>query len=369
MIGGRSISTPLVALLLTMAPQIDDSIIDATPKDLNDGIPVSTLRQSGGDIDAILGLAEDIVAGKHEHIESLLIAHQGKLVFESYYRQGRPQLPHYQMSVTKSVTAFALGRAIQLGVLGMADLDRPVVDFLQEVDQSSLAPGAASITVADCLNMHSGIRVAQEKWAEAHRDPSTLKGQRQAQVYLSLTDPVTEESKTWKYQAVDSSLVMQVIEAVVPGSARDFIDREFLGKLGITDYEWPAESSGLPQSNAGMSLRSRDMLKLGMLAAQNGKWQGEPLISEAFVRKAVSPIHRNNEGISYGYFWFGQDYKLDGKIYPSTSCRGAGGQVILLIPGAGLIIAVTSDTEGGRSLEIPLRGFVPKIILPAFLRK
>ena len=110
------------------------------------------------------------------------------------------------------------------------------------------------------------------------------------------------------------------------------------------------------------------MLKIGMLAAQNGKWQGERLIPERFVKKALSPIYRNDEGDSYGYFWLGRDYKVDGKTYPSTTCRGAGGQLIFVIPDADLIIAVTSDTEGAQSLDIPMRGFVPRIILPAFVK-
>ena len=74
----------------------------------------------------------DPVKGKSTGtIDSLLIWSRGKLLFESYYRRSRANYPHYQMSITKSYTALALGRAIQLGYLKMEDLDKPAIGFLK----------------------------------------------------------------------------------------------------------------------------------------------------------------------------------------------------------------------------------------------
>jgi CubicO group peptidase (beta-lactamase class C family) len=92
-----------------------------------------------------------------------LIAHRGKLLFEPYYRRGRINYPHYQMSITKSYTAMAIGRAIQLGHLTMADLDKPVVGFLNRLDRSKLVPGAETITLAEAMNMRSGVRLGDAK--------------------------------------------------------------------------------------------------------------------------------------------------------------------------------------------------------------
>ena len=48
------------------------------------------------------------------NIDSLLLWHDGSLLLEAYYRRGRANYPHYQMSITKSYTAMAIGRAIEL---------------------------------------------------------------------------------------------------------------------------------------------------------------------------------------------------------------------------------------------------------------
>ena len=43
----------------------------------------------------------------------------------------------------------ALGRAIELGHLTMADLDRPAASFLKALDPSKFVAGAKAITLAE----------------------------------------------------------------------------------------------------------------------------------------------------------------------------------------------------------------------------
>ncbi len=344
-------------------PDLKSPFINAAPGDRNDGIPVGELGTDGGDKEAILKLAEEIAAGEQGETDSLLIFKDGKLLFESYYRRGRVNYPHYQMSITKSYTAMALGRAIQLGYLTMADLDKPAVNFLSEVDQSNLVEGATDITVAQAMNMGSGIRIDQKKAGELMKTPGILQGQGQIQTYLENSAPIPAAPREFKYQGSDPSITMQVLEAVVPGSASDFINEELLSKMGIIHYAWQDDVSGLPKSAAGSSFRSRDMLKWGMLVMNKGQWKGEQLIPAAFVEKATSRIHTNQQGASYGYFWWRHDAPVGDKTFDCKSGRGAGGQFILMFPELDLIGVVTSHNKGmGDMLKI-----FPERVLPGFL--
>jgi CubicO group peptidase (beta-lactamase class C family) len=311
----------------------------------------------------ILRFAREIADGEHGNVDSMLLFFRGKLLFESYYRRGRINYPHYQMSITKSYTAMALGRATQLGHLKMADLDRPVVSFLKKLDPSKLVPGATSIKLSEAMNMRSGIRLDPEKAKELRKQRARLRGQGQIQCYLEHSAPITKESKAFKYQAADAAMIMQVLEAVVPGSAKDFIKAEVLGKMGITNYAWQDDVSGLPKSAAGCCLRSRDMLKWGMMIMNKGRWQGEQLIPAAFVERATSRLRTNPQGTSYGYFWWRADMKVGGKSYDCKSCRGAGGQFILMLPELELVAVFTSHQKGmGDTLAV-----VPRKVLPAFI--
>ena len=245
----------------------------------------------------------------------------------------------------------------------MSDLNQPVINFLKDIDQSKIIAGAEQITLAQALNMKSGIRLDQAKANDLRKNTKLMMGQGQIQAYLQYSDPISSDEPGFKYQSSDPSIAMQVLETVVPGSARKFIKEELLAKLGITNFAWQNDVSGLPKSAAGSSMRSRDMLKWGMLVSNAGKWQGEQLIPAEYVKQATDRIHTNPQGTSYGYFWWRHDMKIGERTYDCKSGRGAGGQFLLMLPELNLIIVVTAHQRGvGKMLSS-----LPKELLPAFV--
>ncbi len=351
-------------------PYLSRPFIDLSPDDRNDGIPVGELGSDGGDKERILKYVRELANlssdPKTGNTDSLLISFNGRLVFESYFRRGRINYPHYQMSITKSYTAMALGRAIQLGHLTMNDLDKPVVSFLDELKLDDLVGGADQITLHEAMHMASGIRLALEKAELLRKTPEDLKGQGQIQAYLKHSAPISPAPRDFKYQASDPAITMQVLEAAIPGgSAADFIRDELFGRLGIRNYHWQPDISGLPKSAAGSSIRSRDMLKMGLLVLNEGMWQGEQLIPADFVERATSPIRKTYGKSSYGYFWWTEDYEIAGKRYHCKQGRGAGGQFVFMFPEIDLIAVVTAHNKGMGDMLRTL----PQIVVPAFINR
>jgi len=362
-----------VTLAFRDIPNLEEAFIDPTPENRKDGIPVGRLGIDSGDKEMILGLGEEIARGTHGNFDGLLIAHKGKLLFESYFKKGRIDLPHPQASATKAYTALALGRAIQLGYLQMEDLDRPLTSFLKELDPKRFVEGTEKITLHKALTMRSGILISREQREAMEKDPNKLKGQGHVQAYLEQSEPITSSSQVFDYK-FDPMLVMQVIDAIVPGKAEDFIRTELLNKLGISNYNWQLDISGLPMAGSRSSMTSRDMIKLGTLAANKGKWNGEQLIPEAYIEKAINRIvlesddenfqdYGNVSNIGYGYYWWQADLKVGDKDYFITSAQGGSGQMIILIPELDLIVVTTVHR-----LEISVLQLVAKRILPAFIQ-
>ena len=133
----------------------------------------------------------------------------------------------------------------------------------------------------------------------------------------------------------------------VTGSLENYADRALFSKLGITDYHWQITPTGLPMTGGGLGLKSRDLLKIGQLYLNGGKWNDNQIISEEFVQKSTEPhAEVGMFDYEYGYLWwlskFGQEQKE--KAYFMS---GTGGNKIVVIPELELVVVLTSTYYNG----------------------
>ena len=354
-------------------PYLDKPYIDVSPQVRKDNIAVGELGVHGGNKDMIVKLAKDVANQAFGKVDSLLIAQKGKLLFESYYLRGRVDLPHMQASTTKGYLGLAVGRAIALGYLTMADLDKPVASFLKDLNPQKFVAGADKITLGQALTMRSGLRIDREQLRELHKNAEQMKGQGQIQTYFENSPPVTKDAGQFHYQSTDPRMVMQVLDAVVPGSAKDFIKKELLDKLGINQYEWRDDVSGLPMAPYRSSMTSRNMLKWGTLVMNKGKYNGEQLIPQAYIAKLNQRTVKNkpedtffvsDNVVNPGYsnYWWLADLKAGNKTYHSISAQGGGGNYIILIEELDLIIVTTAHERNDKTMQL-----AADRVLPAFI--
>lgn len=352
-------------------PSLKNAFIDTSPEHAKDDIRVGELGidsgNKSGDKNAIVRLAKDVAAGKFGKYDSLLISHKNKLVFESYYNRGRINLPHFQSSVTKSFLSLAIGRAVQLGHLKMADLNKPIVSLVKDLNLKKLASGTENITLHQVMSMGSGIRVSADSQKRIMQNSSKVKGTNITEEFLQHTDAISPKSQSFKYQDSDVRITMQILDSVVPGSAKEFINNELLAKVGITNYIWENDVNGLPIAESTANLTSRDMLKLGSLVLNKGKWNDEQLVSTEFLANATSGIIKPTEdwipaSYLYGYYWYQTDMKVGQKSYDAKFAWGAGDQYIITIEALDLIVVITGHDAAGK-----LMAQVSKRILPAFI--
>lgn len=348
-------------------PHLNNPFVSTTPEDRKDGISVDTLAVNSNDRSAILNLSQEIFEGKHGHYDALLISHKNKLVFESYYKKGRINLPHGQASAVKAYTSLVLGRAIEMGYLSMEDLNKPLISFLKDIDPKKIRKGAEKITLHKALTMHGGLTIDREKWGKFENDSTLLKGQGLVQTLLEQSEPITDASQTYLYGNFNPMLVMTVIDAVVPGTAENFIKTELLDKLGITNFKWSNHVSGLPEGGWRASIMSRDMIKLGNLVLNKGKLNGKRLISEEYLAKANTGIVKPTQDwmpkdYRYGYFWYQTLIPVGNKSYNATFAWGGGGQRVIVIEELDLTIVISG--HDGEDDKIMTQ--VSDVIVPAF---
>jgi len=347
-------------------PVLTTAFTNTKPKSTDNSLVAGKLALSKDKTSAIVNLAKEIGEGKHGKYDSLLIAKDNKLVFESYHQRGRFGLAHGQASATKGYTSLIVGRAIQLGYLSMADLHKPLISFLKELDTSKLVAGADKITLHKALTMRGGLTIDRDKWQEIEKSPEQLEGQKLVQRLLQESAVITEETQAYKYGNFNPILVMSVIDAVVPGGAKAFIKSEILDKLNISNYKWDTHLSGLPQAGYRVSLTSRDMLKLGNIVINQGKWQGKQFVSPTYLSKATSNIIKPTEDwmpdeYRYGYYWYSMPVVVEDKTYDLNVAWGGGGNRVIVVEELDLVIAIT-----GHDRDDKIMTQISNIVIPAF---
>ena len=329
-----------------------EAYVSTSPQDLGDGLQVGKLDRPGTQ-EAVAALIADDKAGKYSNLDSILLWIDGKLIFEYYNRHGRVDAPHYLMSITKTLTSVTLARAIQLGLMDMADLDKPVVSFMPEIDRSKIQSGVDTITLRDALYMKSGLR-----WGGAKGDKieSTIGAEFQKQKYfqqlLEKTAPVTPKSKEYKYTGTDPSLIMDIKSH---GKVQDFIKTELAGKFGVT-CNWEDQECGIPKCGAGANFTSRGLVKFGSAIIQGGKYNGEQLLSADYVKEIMAA----NKGKGY-FYYFHNESKIspDSKI-DFISGVGAGGQYMSIFPKLNLVAAATAHNQ--KEIDLPLQAILEHLI-------
>ncbi|WP_350285791.1 serine hydrolase [uncultured Croceitalea sp.] len=351
-------------------PHLNNAFVTTTPEDRKDGIVVDTLAVDQKAQEAILQVSQEIFDGKYGNYDALLISHKNKLVYESYYKKGRINIPHGQASAVKGYTSLVVGRAIEMGYLSMDDLNKPLIHFLKDLDPTKLVEGADKITLHKALTMQGGLTIDREKWKAIENDSVRLKGQGLVQTLLERSEPITDASQAYLYGNFNPMMVMTVIDAVVPGSAEAFIKTQLLDPLGITDYEWSKHVSGLPQAGSRARITSRDMIKLGYLVQNKGKLNGEQFISAAYLQKATSgivlpAIDWMPKNYRYGYFWYYTPVEVGNKTYDMTLAWGGGGQRVMVVEELDLTIVISGHDRDDDKIMKPIFDTV----VPAFVEQ
>lgn len=292
----------------------------------------------------------DGLAGANLH--SLLVARQGRLVFEQY-REGPDQrwgaaLPdaaqgvgslHDLRSVTKVVTGLLVGKALDAGLI--PGLDTPVFDCLPDYAELR-TPEKARITLRHLLTMSSGLA-----WDEnlpvsdpKHGEMRLWRSDDPVRTALE-PPPVAEPGRLWNYAGGCTEILAAILARAAGRPIDAFAKEALFDPLGIADFEWARLKNGAPSASGGLRLGARDLLKLGQLVLARGRWGGERLLSEAWIDAAIAPqIGAPDRLFFYGYHWWLGRSLVRGREVAWAAGIGLGGQRLFVVPDLDLVAVI-----------------------------
>jgi len=262
-----------------------------------------------------------------EYTDSLLVLYRGQLIYE-WYAEGFDETTAFPVfSITKSVLATLVGIAIHEGYIEC--LDQNVIDFFPEAyivstDRKEL------MTIDHLLTMTSGLEDGGDWWeAEDSGLAAFLRPQQHA------------PGSRYAYIGVTYDLLASVVARAAGQSLYDFAQQYLFGPLGITSVAWPALPDGAYRGAGGIRMNTHDMLRLGYLWLNYGRWEDEQLLCPHFMAQA--PPRSMAPGAYGRSFWNSQVFPF---FFTGVyEARGWRGQVISVYPFADMVVVRTGWNE------------------------
>lgn len=274
----------------------------------------------------MLSFLDAVAAHPDLELHSLLVLKSGRTLVEHHWTPWQAEDRALVYSVSKTLTATAVGLAVGEGRLS---LDDAVIALLPEADPGD--PVVGRITVHHLLSMSTGHDedtltaidgVPEQEWVSR----------------LLAVRPQTPVGSRHIYNNGASFLLGEIVRRVTGTDLVDYLRPRVSEPLGI-DLHWDRDRLGRALGWTGAHLRVADLAKLGELLRCDGMWNGVRLLPEGWVARATSrqiptddPSQEWNLGYGYQCWMSREGFRLD----------GAFGQFSLVIPERELVIAITS---------------------------
>lgn len=297
-------------------------------------------------------------SGELKKITSLLVARHGKLVHETYLEGDAGTLRNTR-SATKTVTGMLAGIAVDAGLLpGVGARVAPFFPELSPLKNPDARKGA--MTVEDLLTMSSILEC--NDWNPYSRGNEERMYPVEDWVRFALDLPVRgfmrgQEPATQPYGRDFSYCTAGVVTlgAVVQKAAKRpldaFAEERLFRPLGVARAEWAYAPLGLAMGGGGLSLTSRDLLRLAQLLLNGGTWGGKRVLSEAWVKETLRPHVRIDEKAEYGYLIWLRAFGPTGRERRVAYMSGNGGNKIVLVPDLDLVAVLTSTNYGAKGMH------------------
>ncbi|MEO8184267.1 MAG: serine hydrolase [Deltaproteobacteria bacterium] len=294
-------------------------------------LPRSTPEAQGLASDDILKLVNALDAGVQE-IHSFVMLRHGQVVAEGFWSPYSADDIQVLYSGTKSFNATAVGLLADANMLSVDDL---VLSKFPELAPAQPAANMQTMTIKNLLTMATGhtsdtiatLRAAPNgEWTKA---------------FLATAVP-NPPGTNFFYNSGAAYVLGAIVQKVSGQTVDEFLTPRLFEPLGIQRHLWGESPEGVNLTDGGLSVRTEDFAKFGLLYLNGGEWNGQRLLSEQWVTDATSKEISNggdNGNWSYGYgyqFWRSPiGFRADGSL----------GQYSFVMPEQDIVLAITAGTS------------------------
>ena len=323
---------------------------------------------------ALNGAIESTENGDFAKQHSILIYKDEELVVERYWSgndgwRGKRDFDadslHDLRSCSKSVVGLLVGIAIDEKLIP-ADLNTKAHKFFPDiaVGRPDLdSEDHRSITLENLLNMTDGFDWQQHETKDHVNNESEMESSKDSVGYVWSQPMKRQPGKEFNYNSGSTVLLAGVIKRVSGKNIEEYASEKLFKPMRIKEWEWMKTSDNEPGAHFGLRLTPRDMVKIGRLILQNGKWNGKQLVSKEWI--GATTDHRNGSRRYANQWWLENDL-IEEKNDQQVRCvaaYGKGGQNIFVLPDQKAVVVFTAGHyEDGKAAGDSIRFFKRKII-------
>ncbi|MEM9981399.1 MAG: serine hydrolase, partial [Bacteroidota bacterium] len=325
------------------------------PATVDASFETATLEEVGIN-PSMLALMPAMNSGKYEHIHSILITKENKLVFEEYFHGYNREYLHDIRSSFKSISSLLLGKAM------MEDesikINDPILHYYPEYTISDKDKQA--ITIHQALTMSTGLQL---------EDEDEMQWRNNDWVGYKLDLPMAyQPGKKYQYSSGGMNLLTGVLQKSTEKYLPLFIYEAMLLPMDIRKFQMRTSPAGRAYLPGDFYLRPLDFTKFGLLVLNKGRWNDQQLVTAEWINTSTQPHIKSSwpKNADYGYLWRLIERNVGGKPMKTIEAWGNGGQFLIIIPEAKMTVTFTG---GNYNLfpEMEEKPFeiLEKYILPA----
>ena len=249
----------------------------------------------------------------------------------------RMRYPIY--SITKSVTALAVGMAVDEGKMRVDD---GILKYLPE--------DAVRAMSKNQRETYRGITLRRLMTMSVPGYPFRPEGD--DWLRFSLEVPLLDaETPRFDYSNIPAYLVGVAASRALGEDLHAFLDRRLFAPLGIRNTRCTRSPEGYFYGATGLEMTVNELSRLGKLIYHGGTFDGTRIVSEKWIREMTAVQQTNREG-GFGYFLW--------KYRTGNSMNGKWGQKCYLLPRENKLITFLSHMEEGSD---PLRESMERHLL------
>ncbi|MDX1314842.1 MAG: serine hydrolase [Eudoraea sp.] len=282
------------------------------------------------------------------YTDGTIILHKGRIVYERYFGELKPDGLHAAMSVSKTFTGTLGGLLVDEGLI---DESKTGTDYVPDLKGSAFGDA----TIRQILDMTTALQYSEdysnpkaEIWAfsaagNPFPKPASYEGPTNYYDYLKTVKKNGIHGEIFGYKTVNTDAMGWIISRVTGKSIPELLSEKIWQPLGTHfDGYFQIDGAGIAFAGGGFSANMRDMAMFGEMVRKNGYFNKKQILpatliedimnggdKAAFSKSAYSSLN----GWSYRNMWWHTHNE-----HGAFAARGVHGQTIYIDPKAEMVI-------------------------------